>query len=79
MIPLFYLENCENRDLPIRLRRQSLYQLRYMTRVRAPLAVYSAVTSRDATPYPPRPLKRRGDGAGREWGEFDFPMAANRR
>ncbi len=25
MIPLFYPENCENQDLPIRLRRQSLY------------------------------------------------------
>jgi len=25
MIPLFYLENRENRDLLIRLRRQSLY------------------------------------------------------
>ena len=38
-----------------------------------------AVTSREAAPYPPRPLKRRSGGAGREWGESDFPMVANGR
>ena len=32
-----------------------------------------------AVPYPPRLLKRRSGGAGREWGEFGFATATNRR
>ena len=47
---------------------RSTDQLSYDPSPRGP----SAVTSREA-PYPPRPLKRRGDGAGREWGSLTSP------